>query len=56
MLEIEVIGIDRIAARGGGTASLVVPTATIKKRCLAWLNANGIRPSAFEIQVITPEP
>jgi hypothetical protein len=35
---------------------LVVPTATIKKRCLAWLDANGIRPGAFEIQVITPEP
>jgi hypothetical protein len=35
---------------------LVVPTAAIKKRCLAWLDANGIRLGAFEIQVITPEP
>jgi hypothetical protein len=35
---------------------LVVPTAAIRKRCLAWLDANGIRPGAFEIQVITPEP
>jgi hypothetical protein len=35
---------------------LVAPTAAIKKRCLAWLDANGIRPGAFEIQVITPEP
>jgi hypothetical protein len=35
---------------------LVVPTAAIKKRCLAWLEANGIRPGAFELQVITPDP
>jgi hypothetical protein len=35
---------------------LVVPTAAIKKRCLAWLDANGIRAGAFDIQVITPEP
>jgi len=35
---------------------LVVPTAAIKKRCLAWLEANRIRPGAFELQVITPEP
>ena len=35
---------------------LVVPTAALKKRCLAWLDANGIRADAFELQVITPEP
>jgi hypothetical protein len=35
---------------------LVVPTAAIKKRCLVWLDANGIRPGAFELQVITPAP
>jgi hypothetical protein len=35
---------------------LVAPTAAIKKRCLAWLDANGIKPGKFEIQVVTPEP
>jgi hypothetical protein len=35
---------------------LVVPTGAIKKRCIAWLAANRIRPGAFEIRVITPEP
>jgi hypothetical protein len=35
---------------------LVVPTAAIKKRCIAWLETNGIRSTAFELQVVTPEP
>jgi len=35
---------------------LVVPTAAIKKRCISWLETNGIRPTVFELQVITPVP
>jgi hypothetical protein len=35
---------------------LVLPTAALKKRCIAWLEANGMRPTVFELQVITPEP
>jgi hypothetical protein len=35
---------------------LVVPTATLKNKCAAWLRKHGVRRAAFEIQVITPEP
>jgi hypothetical protein len=35
---------------------LVVPTAALKAQCLAWMRANGIRPSPFEIQIVTPDP
>jgi hypothetical protein len=49
---VRTLGLSAIYER----AILVVPTAAIKKRCLAWLEANGIRPGAFELQVITPDP
>lgn len=35
---------------------LVVPTAAMRKECLAWLRAHGIREPRFALQVITPEP
>jgi hypothetical protein len=35
---------------------LVVPTAAIKKECLAWVRANDIRDPPFSLQIITPEP
>jgi hypothetical protein len=31
---------------------LVVPKAAIRKRCLTWLNANGLVEDAFDIQII----
>ena len=49
---VRTLGLSAIYER----AILVVPSAAIKKRCLAWLDANGIRPGAFELQVITPDP
>ena len=35
---------------------LVVPTATMKKECLAWMRANDIRDVPFTLQIVTPEP
>jgi hypothetical protein len=35
---------------------LVVPTSSIKRRCLAWLRANDLDEAAFEIQVISRKP
>jgi hypothetical protein len=35
---------------------LVVPTPSIKRRCLAWLRANDLNEAAFEIQVISRKP
>jgi hypothetical protein len=35
---------------------LVVPAASIRRRCLTWMRANDIAETAFEIQVITPDP
>jgi hypothetical protein len=35
---------------------LVVPTAALKRRSHAWLDANGLGGDRFEIQVVTPEP
>ena len=35
---------------------LVVPTSSLKRRCLKWMRANGVAEDKFEMQVITPEP
>jgi hypothetical protein len=35
---------------------LVVPNATIKKDCQAWMRANAVPNVPFSIQIITPEP
>ncbi|HEY3920336.1 MAG TPA: hypothetical protein VGL83_21295 [Stellaceae bacterium] len=35
---------------------LVVPTAAIKKECIAWMRANGMINLPFSLQIITPEP
>ena len=35
---------------------LVVPANPFRKRCLKWMQENGVNGDAFEIQVISPEP
>lgn len=35
---------------------LVVPTAAIKKECIAWMRSNNVRDVPFTLQIITPEP
>jgi len=35
---------------------LVVPSAGIKKECLAWMRVNDVRGASFTLQLITPEP
>ena len=35
---------------------LVVPETAIRKRCLAWLKANGLADNAFDIQIVPRQP
>ncbi|HUB97419.1 MAG TPA: hypothetical protein VL993_15970 [Stellaceae bacterium] len=39
-----------------GRVVLIVPTASLEKQCHAWMRANAVPASAFDIQVITPDP
>jgi probable rRNA maturation factor len=53
VLEIEVIGIDRVAPRGGGTASLVVPTATeLERLCALAISSAGIEDGHVAIEFV----
>jgi probable rRNA maturation factor len=56
VLEIDVIGIDRIAPAGGGTASLVVPTATELERLASLAIASaGIEDGHVAIEFVDAE-
>jgi probable rRNA maturation factor len=56
VLEIEVIGIDRITPGGGGTASLVVPTATeLERLCSLAIASAGIEDGHVAIEFVDPE-
>jgi probable rRNA maturation factor len=56
VLEIEVIGIDRIAPGGGGTASLVVPTATeLERLCALAIASAGIEDGHVAIEFVEPD-
>ena len=53
MLEIEVIGIHRIVPGGGGTASLVVPTATeLERLCALAIASAGIEDGHVAIEFV----
>ena len=53
MLEIEVIGIDRIPPGGGGTASLVVPTATeLERLCSLAIASAGVEDGHVAIEFV----
>jgi probable rRNA maturation factor len=53
VLEIEVIGIDRITNGGGGTASLVVPTATeLERLCALAIASSGIEEGHLAIEFV----
>jgi probable rRNA maturation factor len=53
VLEIEVIGMDRIAPGGGGTASLVVPTATeLERLCALAIASAGIEDGHLAIEFV----
>jgi hypothetical protein len=49
---VRALGLARLFER----VILVVPAASIRRRCLKWMRANDIAETAFEIQVITPDP
>ncbi len=49
---VRALGLGMIYAR----VILVVPTAAVKRRCLAWMKSNGVRDAAFDIQIISREP
>jgi probable rRNA maturation factor len=56
VLEIEVIGIDRITPGGGGTASLVVPTATeLERLCSLAIASAGIDDGHVAIEFVDAE-
>jgi probable rRNA maturation factor len=56
VLEIEVIGIDRITPGGGGTASLVVPTATeLERLCSLAIASAGIEDGHVAIEFVDSE-
>jgi probable rRNA maturation factor len=53
VLEIEVIGIDRIPPCGGGTASLVVPTATeLERLCSLAIASAGVEDGHVAIEFV----
>ncbi|HYB27926.1 MAG TPA: rRNA maturation RNase YbeY [Solirubrobacteraceae bacterium] len=53
MLEIEVIGMDRIAPGGGGTASLVLPTATeLERLCALAIASAGVEDGHVAIEFV----
>jgi probable rRNA maturation factor len=53
VLEIEVIGMDRIAPGGGGTASLVVPTATeLERLCALAIASAGVEDGHVAIEFV----
>jgi hypothetical protein len=49
---VRALGLSTIYAR----VILVVPTAPLAKQCRAWMRANAIRPAAFDIRIVTPDP
>jgi len=53
VLEIEVIGMDRIAPGGGGTASLVLPTATeLERLCALAIASAGVEDGHVAIEFV----